>query len=87
MNKEFSVLIYTIDKAVIEEKVVSLLSESSEGKFEILKDFNSSIIGTVATTIILKKADDTTTKFIASPGLIIVKNNVVKFCCDHIDLI
>ena len=87
MGKQFELNIITAGNVKIKENVISMVTKSSDGEIEILPNFNDSIISTVSTTTRFVNIDGEKKSLRTSEGILLIKNNIVNFCCGNVELI
>lgn len=81
MNKTFKVNIISPGKEVITYEVESLKTLTGNGEIEFRANHIPIITNTIPTTTILT-TEQGKEKIFTSSGIIYIKNNVLKFCCD-----
>ena len=81
MDKTFKVNIISPGKEVITYEVESLKTLTGNGEIEFRANHTPIIINTVPTTTVLT-TEKGKEKIFTSSGIIYIKNNVLKFCCD-----
>lgn len=87
MNTYSELSIITSRDRIIKENIKSLITESVDGKIEILPNYTNSIIYTIETTTILTDVAGKKKKILTSEGILYVNNNIVKFCCDSASIL
>lgn len=85
VEKQSKLTIVTNDNKKVEEAVVSVVTESDEGKIEILPNHTKSIISTIPTVTTFISSDGKEKNLFTSSGIIYIDNNSIKFCCDSIN--
>lgn len=85
MEKYSKLTIITNDNKKIEENILSIVTESEEGKIEILPNHTNSIISTIPTVTTFICYDGKEKNIFTSFGIIYIENNLIKFCCDSIN--
>lgn len=85
MKKYFELNIVTAGNSNISDKVVSMITETKDGRLEVLPDFNQAFISTIPTTTEYTTIDGDRKKVFTSNGIMYIKDNQVKFCCDYIE--
>ena len=85
MEKYSKLTIITNDNKRVEENILSIVTESEEGKIEILPNHTNSIIGTIPTVTKFVCCDGKEKSIFTSFGIIYIENNLIKFCCDSIN--
>jgi len=81
MNKTFKVNIISPGKEVITYEVESLKTLTGNGEIEFKANHTPIITNTVPTTTVLT-TEQGKEKIFTSTGIIYIKDNVLKFCCD-----
>lgn len=81
MANTFKLKIMTPDKVKFEEDAISLLTNTKDGKIEILSNHASIVINTVPCITEVTKANGEKVEIFTSTGVIGFKNNVLDFCC------
>ncbi len=87
MEKQFELNIVTAGNINIKENVISMITKSNDGEIEILPNFNNSIISTILTTTTFININGEKKSLLTSDGILFVKNNIVNFCCEKVELI
>lgn len=85
MSKTIKLSIITPGKAPITEEIISLITESSDGKVEFMRNHCPIIISTIPTISIIKKANGSEEKVFTSTGIISINDNTINFCTDVIN--
>ena len=80
MSTTFKLTIITPEKEVFNQDVMRFSCESQKGQFEILPEYESSLIVIVPSTAIIK--DDKISKLFVSSGLLKVSKNQAMLCVD-----
>ncbi|WP_300385563.1 ATP synthase F1 subunit epsilon [Clostridium sp.] len=81
MNKTFEVNIISPGKEVITYEVEGLKTLTGNGEIEFKANHTPIITNTIPTTTILT-TEQGKEKIFTSTGIIYIKDNVLKFCCD-----
>lgn len=81
MSKTFNVSIITPGKIPLEIEVESLITETNDGRVEFKANHIPIILSTIPCKTILVSAIGKEDIFTSS-GIIYLKNNKLKFCCD-----
>lgn len=81
MNKTFKVNIISPGKEVMTYEVESLKTLTGNGEIEFKANHTPIITNTIPTTTILT-TEQGKEKIFTSAGIIYIKDNVLKFCCD-----
>ena len=85
MEKYSKLTIITNDNKKVEEDIISIVTESEEGKIEILPNHTNSIIGTIPTVTKFVCCNGKEKNIFTSFGIIYIEKNLIKFCCDSIN--
>lgn len=72
-------------KEIITEEVVSVTTESIDGKVEFLANHAPIIISTVPTITVFVKEDEINIELFTSSGILYIRNNEINFCCDSVE--
>ncbi|GAA0069785.1 hypothetical protein UT300003_13080 [Clostridium sardiniense] len=81
MANTFKLKIMTPNKVKIDEEVLSLTTNTSEGKFEILANHASIVVNSIPCVTEITKANGEKINLFTSRGVIGFKNNELNFCC------
>lgn len=81
MDKTFKVNIISPGKEVITYEVESLKTLTGNGEIEFKANHTPIITNTIPTTTILT-TEQGKEKIFTSSGIIYIKDNILKFCCD-----
>ena len=81
MANTFRLKIITPSSVKFDEEVLSILTNTSEGKVEILANHASIVINTVQAITLVTKADGEKVELFTARGLIGFKDNELDFCC------
>lgn len=82
MEKNFKVNIITPGFPAITEEIQSLQTKSQDGEVEFKSKHVPIIMSTVPTVTKIVKSDGSNEIYFTSSGIIIIKDNVINFCCD-----
>lgn len=82
MEKTFKVDIVTQGSPTITVEIQGLHTKSQGGEIEFRANHSPIIISTVPAVTKLTKPDGSKEIYFTSSGIIIIKNNIMKFCCD-----
>ncbi len=80
MSGTFKLTIITPEREILNQDVMKFLCESQKGQFEILPDYESSLIVVVPSTAIIKDDKGKLSKLFVSSGLLKVKKDQVMLC-------
>ncbi|GAB6169229.1 F0F1 ATP synthase subunit epsilon [Clostridium carnis] len=86
MAKTFKLDIITPDKQALTLDVESLKTSTIDGGVEFRANHTDIILSTVPTTTTIVKADGSKQNLFTSSGIIYLKENHLKFCCDSMEL-
>ena len=81
MSKTFKITIVTPGKEPIDFEGEALITSTKEGKVEFKANHAPIITSTVPTTTIIVNGS-TREEVFTSSGIVYIKNNELKFCCD-----
>lgn len=85
MEKQCRLNIVTNDNKNINENITSIITETRDGKIEILSNHAKAIISTIPTvTTFIDEAGNRKSIFTSS-GILYINNNLIMFCCDSAD--
>jgi F-type H+-transporting ATPase subunit epsilon len=82
MSTTIKLNIISPGKEIITEEVVSVTTESIDGKVEFLANHAPIIISTVPTITVFVKEDGSNRELFTSEGILYIRNNEINFCCD-----
>lgn len=82
MEKTFQVNIITPGKLAITAEIQSLHTKSKDGEVEFRRNHTPIILSTVPAVTKIVKADGSSEIYFTSSGVVVIKNNVIRFCCD-----
>lgn len=82
MSKTIKLKIISPGKETIAEEIVSIVTESLDGKVEFLANHAPIILSTVPTITVFEKEDGSKREVFTSTGIVYIKNNEINFCCD-----
>ena len=85
MSKNLKITIVTPGKEAITYEAESLRTNMRDGQIEFKYNHTPIIVGTIPTTTIIK-ADNKTEYLFTSSGIVYVKDNEIKFCCDSAEV-
>ncbi|AYE34745.1 ATP synthase delta/epsilon chain alpha-helix domain-containing protein [Clostridium septicum] len=85
MAKTFKVDIITPGNEPIHIEVESLQTGTSNGAVEFRANHTAIILSTIPATTTIIKADGKKEKMFTSSGIIYLKDNNLKFCCDAVE--
>lgn len=85
MNKTFEVNIITPGEEAIKLEIQALRTRSNDGEVEFRRNHTPIILSTVPTITEIIKVDGSSEKYFTSSGVIVLKENLIKFCCDTIE--
>lgn len=85
MDKTLKVNIITPGEAEISEEIKSLKTKSSDGEVEFMSNHVPIILSTVPAATRIIKADGSEKIYFTSAGVIIIKDNLINFCCDTVE--
>ena len=72
---------------IIKEEIISFITESSNGKIEILPNHIEINISTIPTKTTFMRVNGEKININTDKGLVYIKNNKIKFCCNYTQLI
>lgn len=81
MSKTFKITIVTSGKEPIEFEGEALITSTKDGKVEFKSNHAPIITSTVPTTTTIVNGS-TREEVFTSSGIVYIKNNEIKFCCD-----
>ncbi|MGL5084596.1 MAG: ATP synthase delta/epsilon chain alpha-helix domain-containing protein [Clostridium sp.] len=87
MEKTFIVNIVTQGSQAITAQIQSLHTKSEGGEVEFRAGYTPIIISTVPAVTKVIKADGSNEIYFTASGIIVIENNLMKFCCDSADRI
>lgn len=82
MSKTVKFKIISPGKETITEEVVSVITESVDGKVEFLSNHSPIIISTIPTITVFTKGDGSKKEIFTSSGIVYIRSNEINFCCD-----
>ncbi|MGL5352382.1 MAG: ATP synthase delta/epsilon chain alpha-helix domain-containing protein [Clostridium sp.] len=82
MEKTFKVDIVTQGSPTITAQIQALHTKSHGGEVEFRANHTPIIISTVPAATNIIKEDGSNEVYFTSSGIIVVENNLMKFCCD-----
>lgn len=82
MEKNLKVNIITPGSPAIIEEIKSLHTRSQDGEVEFRSKHVPIILSTVPTITKFVKLDGSDEMYFTSSGIIIIKDNIINFCCD-----
>lgn len=82
MDKTFKVNIITPGAPPITLEIQSLHTRSQDGEVEFRANHTPIILSTVPTVTKIVKSDGSNEIYFTSSGIVIIKDNVINFCCD-----
>lgn len=85
MNKTFEVNIITPGDDAIKAEIQALRTRSNDGEVEFRRNHTPIILSTVPTITEIIKSDGSSEEYFTSSGVIVLKENLIKFCCDTIE--
>lgn len=85
MNKTFRVNIITPGAPAISEEIQSLHTKSSDGQVDFRANHTPIILSTVPTVTTIIKSDGSKKIYFTSAGIIMIKDNIINFCCDSLE--
>ena len=86
MNKTFELNIITPGQPIIKAEIQSLQTKSNDGIVEFRANHTPIISSTVPTITKIIKLDGSIEYYFTSSGIIIIKDNLIKFCCDTAEM-
>ncbi|MEG1003593.1 ATP synthase delta/epsilon chain alpha-helix domain-containing protein [Clostridium sp.] len=86
MANTFKLKIMTADSVKIDEDAISIITQTEDGKIEILANHAAIVINTVPCVSEVVKANGEKVKFFTSKGIIGFKENKLNFCCNSSEL-
>ena len=78
----FKLTIVTPEREILSQNVMRFSCESQKGQFEILPEYESSLIVVVPSTAIIRDEKGKVSKLFVSSGLLKVKQNQATLCVD-----
>ncbi len=78
----FKLTIVTPEREILSQNVMKFSCESQKGQFEILSEYEPSLIVVVPSTAIIKDEKGKLSKLFVSSGLLRVKQNQATLCVD-----
>ena len=78
----FKLTIVTPEREILSQNVMRFSCESQKGQFEILPEYESSLIVIVPSTAIIRDEKGKLSKLFVSSGLLKVKQNQATLCVD-----
>lgn len=85
MNKSLRLEIITPGKDPIEKSIQALRVKTTNGEVEIKSHHTPIIMSTIPAPTIITNEDGSKERVFTSAGVVYVKNNEVKFCCDAME--
>ena len=85
MGKLTRLKIISPDRDEIDEEIISIKVKTSNGGVEIFANHIAMIMSTVPAVVTLIDKTNNEKKLFASNGIIHIKNNEIKFCCDSMN--
>lgn len=85
MDKTFKVNIITPGAPTITAEIQSLHTRSNDGEVEFRRNHTPIILSTVPTVTKIVKADGSSELYFTSSGIVVIKNNLINFCCDSVE--
>ena len=85
MEKKIRLNIVTNDNKNINENIISIITETIDGKVEILSNHAKAIISTIPTVTIFIDESGGKKKIFTSSGILYINSNLIMFCCDSAD--
>lgn len=85
MEKQIRLNIVTNDNKNINENIISIITETIDGKVEILSNHAKAIISTIPTVTIFIDDSGSKKSIFTSSGILYINNNLIMFCCDSAD--
>jgi len=82
MSKKIKLNIISPGKETVKEEVLSLITESVDGKVEFLANHAPIIASTIPTITNFTKEDGSKLEMFTSSGVLYINNNEIQFCCD-----
>lgn len=82
MSATFKLTIITPEREVLNQDVMRFMCESQKGQFEILPEYESSLIVIVPSTATIKDDKGKISKLFVSSGILKAKKNEVILCVD-----
>lgn len=82
MEKSIKLNIIAPGRETLTEEVISLSTTEADGKIEFLPNYSPIIVATVPTVSTFTTLNGDKKKLFTSSGIIYIKDNVIKFCCD-----
>lgn len=87
MANIFKLNIVSQDRETISLEAKSLYTKNSDGFIEFLANHTSIISSTIPTITTIEKSDGTKRRIFTSYGIISIKDNILNFCCDSVNLV
>ncbi|MCR1951772.1 MULTISPECIES: ATP synthase delta/epsilon chain alpha-helix domain-containing protein [unclassified Clostridium] len=84
MSKTFEVSIISPGKEPLKLEVESLITSTKDGEIEFKANHAPIILSTIPTTTLIINGNKKE-KIFTSSGIIYLKNNELKFCCDAVE--
>ncbi|MGL5378652.1 ATP synthase F1 subunit epsilon [Clostridium sp.] len=85
MSKSLKLEIITPGKDPIEKSIEAIRIKTTNGEVEIRSNHTAIIISTIPAPTIITNEDGSKERVFTSAGVVYVKNNEVKFCCDAME--
>ena len=82
MDKTLKVNIITPGAPTITEEIQALHTRSQDGEVEFRANHTPIILSTVPTVTKIIKSDGSNAIYFTSSGIIMIKDNLINFCCD-----
>ena len=86
MANTFKLNLISPDRKSMTFEVVSLATKNKDGIIEFLANYTPIICSTIPSITKIVKSDGSKMNIFTSTGIISIKDNVVNFCCDSINL-
>ncbi len=85
MSKLTKLKIISPDRDEIDEEVISIKVKTSNGGVEIFANHIAMIMSTIPGVVTLIDKTNNERKLFVSNGILHIKNNEIKFCCDSMN--
>lgn len=82
MDKTFKVNIITPGSLPITAEIQSMNTKNQNGEVEFKANHTPIILSTVPTVTKIVKLDGSSDVYFTSSGIVMIKDNVIDFCCD-----
>ncbi len=85
MSRTIRLKIISPDRNNIDENIISLTTMNFDGGVEIYANHTAMIMSTIPTVTSFVDESGNNKSIFTSSGIICIKNNEIKFCCDSIN--